>query len=63
MEFDQDNKVIQLCAKGMEWEGQGRLAEASRFYFTMPGMQQPPAWRNVPPHIVWLGTRKIFQTN
>src|SRR4051794_8248756 len=29
MEFNQDNKVIQLCVKGMELEGQGQLTEAS----------------------------------
>ena len=28
MEFNQDNKVVQLCAAGMELEGQGKLAEA-----------------------------------
>ena len=28
MEFNQDNKVVQLCATGMELEGQGKLAEA-----------------------------------
>src|SRR6478736_6341972 len=28
MEFNQDNKVIQLCAQGMDMEGQGRLMEA-----------------------------------
>lgn len=29
MEFNQDNKIVQLCAKGMEMEGQGQPAEAS----------------------------------
>ena len=29
MEFSQDNKVIQLCVKGMESEGHGHLTEAS----------------------------------
>jgi len=29
MEFNQDNRVVQLCAAGMELEGQGKLAEAS----------------------------------
>jgi tetratricopeptide (TPR) repeat protein len=29
MEFNQDNKVVELCAKGMEMEGLGRLTEAS----------------------------------
>ena len=28
MEFNQDNKVVQLCAIGMELEGQGKLTEA-----------------------------------
>ena len=28
MTFDQNNKVVQLCAKGMELEGQGKLTEA-----------------------------------
>jgi tetratricopeptide (TPR) repeat protein len=32
MEFNQDNKVIQLCAKGMELEGQGKLTEASHYF-------------------------------
>lgn len=32
MEFNQDNKVIQLCAKGMELEGQGKLTEASNLF-------------------------------
>ncbi|NNV57346.1 rRNA adenine methyltransferase [Limnovirga soli] len=29
MEFNQDNKVVQLCAAGMELEGQGKLIEAN----------------------------------
>lgn len=29
MKFNQDNKVVQLCAKGMELEDQGKSAEAS----------------------------------
>lgn len=32
MEFSPDNKVIQLCAKGMELEGQGEMAKASRLF-------------------------------
>src|SRR3954447_7399113 len=32
MEFSQSNKVIQLCAKGMELEGQGRLLEAVNIF-------------------------------
>jgi rifampin ADP-ribosylating transferase len=28
MEFTQDNKIVQLCTKGMELEGQGQLTEA-----------------------------------
>ncbi|MEO8109604.1 MAG: tetratricopeptide repeat protein [Ginsengibacter sp.] len=32
MEFNQDNKVIQLCAKGMELEGHGRPADASNLF-------------------------------
>ena len=32
MEFNQDNKVVQLCATGMELEGQGKSAEA-RIHF------------------------------
>jgi tetratricopeptide (TPR) repeat protein len=28
MEFDADNKIVQLCAKGMDLEGQGKPAEA-----------------------------------
>ena len=28
MEFNQNNKVVQLCVKGMELEGQGQLKEA-----------------------------------
>src|SRR4051794_21226478 len=29
MEFNQNNKVVQLCVKGMELEGQGQLTAAS----------------------------------
>ena len=32
MEFNQDNKVVQLCAKGMEMEGQRKLPEAIRYF-------------------------------
>ena len=32
MEFNQDNKVVQLCATGMELEGQGKLAEAASHF-------------------------------
>ena len=32
MEFNQDNKVVQLCAKGMELEGQRKLPEAIRHF-------------------------------
>jgi tetratricopeptide (TPR) repeat protein len=32
MESNQDNKVVQLCAKGMELEGQGKLAEAAKHF-------------------------------
>jgi rifampin ADP-ribosylating transferase len=32
MEFNQDNKVVQLCATGMELEGQGKLTEASNHF-------------------------------
>src|SRR6476620_8662859 len=32
MEFSQDNKVVQLCARGMELEGQGKLEEASKHF-------------------------------
>ncbi len=32
MEFNQDNKVIQFCAKGMELEGQGQLTEAGNIF-------------------------------
>ena len=28
MEFNQNNKVVQLCVKGMELEGQGQLKQA-----------------------------------
>lgn len=32
MEFNQDNKVIQLCARGMELEGNGKPADASNLF-------------------------------
>lgn len=32
MEFNPDNKIVQLCTKGIELEGQGELAEASNFF-------------------------------
>lgn len=32
MEFNQDNKVIILCAKGMEIEGHGQLTEAGNLF-------------------------------
>src|SRR5215213_6609966 len=32
MEFNQDNKVVQLCATGMELEGKGKWAEASKHF-------------------------------
>lgn len=32
MEFNQDNKIVRLCTKGIELEGQGELAEASTFF-------------------------------
>lgn len=32
MEFNQDNKIIQLCAKGMELEGQGQPTEAGNLF-------------------------------
>ena len=32
MNFPQNNKVVQLCSKGMELEGQGLVAEASKFF-------------------------------
>lgn len=32
MEFNQDNKVVQLCAKGMELEGHGNLTEANNLF-------------------------------
>ena len=32
MEFNQDNQVIQLCAKGKELEGQGKPEEASHHF-------------------------------
>jgi tetratricopeptide (TPR) repeat protein len=32
MEFSQDNKIVHLCIKGMELEGQGNLTEASTLF-------------------------------
>ena len=32
MEFDQSNKVVQLCAKGMDLEGKGQLSEAGDLF-------------------------------
>ena len=32
MEFTQHNKVVQLCTKGMELEGQGKSAEANNHF-------------------------------
>ena len=32
MEFNQDNKVVHLCATGMELEGQGKSEEASKHF-------------------------------
>lgn len=32
MEFDQNNKVVQLCAAGMEMEGQGKPADAAKHF-------------------------------
>lgn len=32
MEFNPDNKVVQLCAQGMEQEGNGQPAEAARLF-------------------------------
>jgi len=32
MEFNQDNIVIQLCSKGMEFEGQGKPENASNHF-------------------------------
>ncbi|MFT3701530.1 MAG: rRNA adenine methyltransferase [Agriterribacter sp.] len=32
MQFNQDNKIIQLCAKGMELEGQGQLEDAGNCF-------------------------------
>jgi tetratricopeptide (TPR) repeat protein len=32
MEFDQDNKVIQLCIQGMELEGRGQAADANNLF-------------------------------
>ena len=32
MEFNQNNKVVQLCLTGMELEGQGKLTEAANHF-------------------------------
>jgi tetratricopeptide (TPR) repeat protein len=32
MEFSQNNKVVHLCAKGMEAEGQGKLEQARNYF-------------------------------
>lgn len=32
MDFDPDNKVIQLCTQGMSFEGQGNIAEARQSF-------------------------------
>jgi tetratricopeptide (TPR) repeat protein len=32
MIFYQENKVVQLCAKGIEFEGQGKISEASTLF-------------------------------
>lgn len=32
MQFDQENRIVQLCAQGMEMEGQGRAEEASQLF-------------------------------
>jgi rifampin ADP-ribosylating transferase len=32
MDFTQNNRVLQLCAKGMELEGEGQLIEASHLF-------------------------------
>ena len=32
MEFNQDNKIIQLCTKGMEMEGYGQPIEANKLF-------------------------------
>ncbi len=33
MEFSQDNKIVQLCVKGMELEGLGQLEQASNHFY------------------------------
>lgn len=40
MEFDQNNNVVQLCAKGMDLEGQGKSEEANHHF--------KEAWRIAP---------------
>ncbi len=32
MEFNPDNKIIKLCASGMELEGEGQLEEAANLF-------------------------------
>ncbi|MEZ4849945.1 MAG: hypothetical protein R3B93_15285 [Bacteroidia bacterium] len=32
MEFDQNNEVVKLCAKGMEFEGKGQPEEAAKYF-------------------------------
>ena len=32
MEFSDDNEIVALCVKGMEFEGQGKLSEASDLF-------------------------------
>lgn len=32
MEFDKENKVVKLCAKGMAYEGKGEMKNASGFF-------------------------------
>ena len=32
MKFSDDNEVVALCVKGMEFEGQGKLTEASNLF-------------------------------
>jgi len=32
MEFSDDNEIVALCVKGMEFEGQGKLTEANELF-------------------------------
>lgn len=32
MQFDTNSKIIKLCARGMELEGEGKNAEALKFF-------------------------------